>query len=115
MYWLDLLHALQLDDDCFSDQQVDSVATVQLHLFVLYGELDLPAKGNAPKAKLMAQTLLIGGLEKAGAQGAVNLDCGAYDLLRQLLVKELALSSLCLVLHLIFRQHDFLRASASPR
>jgi len=93
MYWLDLLHALQLDHDCFSDQQVNSVAAVQLHLFVLYGEINLPAERDVPQPKLMAQTLLIGRLKKAGSQGAVNLDRSAYDLFRQLLMKELALSN----------------------
>src|SRR5437870_2856578 len=68
-----------VDDDLLFDQEVEPIAAVERHALVRDGQRHLATKGNASKLQLMRQAELIGRLEQARSQMAVNLDAGTDD------------------------------------
>jgi len=52
-------NGLQLEDNLLFNDEVDSVATVQLHIFVDDGQFDLLPKTEAVEFQFVTQTSLI--------------------------------------------------------
>ena len=65
---LELYHDFPADDD------VQSIATVNLRAFILQRQWLLPFKGYVSQLKLSAQTFLMGRFQKTGAECAMDLD-----------------------------------------
>ena len=66
------LDRLDLYDDRFGDDKVQPISGVQGRTFVFDWERNLTTDRNASQADLVCETMLVGGLEKAGAKGPMN-------------------------------------------
>src|SRR5207248_5315711 len=55
----DVLYAFELNDYCVSDEQINSVAAIQLDVLVCDRQVHLPTKTNSSQVQLMTKTLFV--------------------------------------------------------
>ena len=76
----DSLDCFQLDHDFVFNNEVDSVATVELHIFIDDRQLDLLPKVEAVKLQFAAHACLVCRFQKSRAENAMNLNSSRDDI-----------------------------------
>jgi len=80
------IDGLQLYDDASLDQDVDTVAAVDVLALVRDADGPLPLEDEAEKLQLPTQASLVGRFEKSGPERAMHFDARADDLVGPILV-----------------------------
>jgi hypothetical protein len=76
---LDALNTLQLNDHRILDEQVDSVATVQMDALVHDRQINFSPVANASQVELMTEALFVGRFEKTRTECPMHFDGSANN------------------------------------
>ena len=74
-----LFDCFDLEDDPAIDDQIDPIAAVEEHAFVLENERALILEREPAERKFAAQTCLVGRLQEARSEMAVDFDASSDD------------------------------------
>jgi len=88
---LEAIHGLEFNDQGSGDNQVHSIAAVELDALVGNRKWHLPFKWQATELQFMAKAFLIGRFEKARAKNTMNLNGSSNDFLREQIGERLFL------------------------
>ena len=81
----DSLDALQFDDELVFDENVNSVSTIDLNVFVLYRQRMLELKRHSLATQLMRQTLFVGRFQQSRPKVPMYFDGTTDDTIRKLI------------------------------
>ena len=71
---LDRFDAFEFDDQSILDQNVNSIAAIELNVFVLHRSWILNLERDSISTEFVRQTLLVCGFQQSRSQESVNLD-----------------------------------------
>jgi hypothetical protein len=83
MYGEKLGDGFEFDDKLAFDDEIQTVAAIELHSFVEQGHLALALEGEASLSEFVSEGFLIGRFKQAGPEFAVNLHAQADDAVTQ--------------------------------
>ena len=72
-------HGLQFHDDGIFNEEIDSIAAIEMNPFIVDRERVFRFEGNAGQMKLTGQALLICGFQQTGAKMSMDFDGGTDD------------------------------------
>ncbi len=78
----EFLNRLQFNHDLIVNNEVYSIATIQMYCFVVDREWDFGSKRNTAQCKFMTKTGLISRLQQTRSEFAMDFECCRNDLAR---------------------------------
>jgi len=88
MQRVQFFHRLQLNDDAFSDKEIDSIPRIDLNPVIYHRQPQLMVEFNAIFCELIPQARVVRALEASCAQSGVHFHGSAQNLLGDLFVKH---------------------------
>ncbi len=79
MDWLEMLDCFELNDQLAIHDQIEPIATVQMHALVTDRQGNLPLEGDLAKGQFMAKAGFVSRLKQARPKLPMNLDGCADD------------------------------------
>ena len=86
-------HGFEFYDDGIFNEQINSIAAIEMNSFIVDRQWVLRLEGNAGQMKLTGEALLICGFQQTGAKMPMDFDGGADDPMGQ--VAEFSFHGFC--------------------